>query len=262
MTFLKNIWYVAAWSHELGAAEPLGVTIIGEPIALFRRTDGTVVAFEDRCPHRQAPLSLGRIEGDALRCMYHGLRFDCDGVCVEVPGSSAIPPRTQVRSVPSDGARGLDLGVAGRPGARGRGRSSRTRFGLDDPEWLMRASGIDYEADYQLVNDNLCDLSHLDFVHERTLGASTGAKWSAEQPKVTPIDDGLLFERWFRDHPLMPGRFDQRRHLEQLPVPAARHLPDVHAVVSGRHRRGERHRRADREADLPAHRPAGRDTDR
>ena len=59
------------------------------------------------------------------------------------------------------------------------------------------------------MNDNLCDLSHLDFVHERTLGASTGASWSAEQPEVTPIDDGLLFERWFLDHPLhRVGRVD------------------------------------------------------
>jgi vanillate O-demethylase monooxygenase subunit len=207
VTFLRNIWYVAAWSNELGAAEPIGVRIIGEPVALFRRTDGSVVAFEDRCPHRFAPLSLGRIEGDHLRCMYHGLRFGCDGVCVEVPGTTAIPPRTQVRVFPATERAGWIWVWLGDP-ARADVSRVPEAFGLDDPEWVMRTGGIDYEADWQLVNDNLCDLSHLDFVHERTLGASTGAKWSTGQPRVTPIDDGLLFERWFRDHALLPGRLD------------------------------------------------------
>jgi vanillate O-demethylase monooxygenase subunit len=205
--FLKNIWYVAAWSHELPADAPLGVVIIGEPIALFRRSDGSVVAFEDRCPHRQAPLSLGRIEGDALRCMYHGLKFRTDGVCVEVPGSSAIPPRTSVRTFPAAERASWIWVWLGDP-ARADTALIPDGFGLDDPQWLMRASGIEYAADWQLVNDNLCDLSHLDFVHERTLGASTGAKWSVDAPVVTPLDDGLLIERWFRDHPLMPGRMD------------------------------------------------------
>jgi phenylpropionate dioxygenase-like ring-hydroxylating dioxygenase large terminal subunit len=73
-------------------------------------------------------------------------------------------------------------------------------FGLDNPEWRMLSGGIDYDADYQLLNDNLCDLSHLDFVHETTLGGSTGAKWSGEAPKITPLEHGIRFERWFRDH--------------------------------------------------------------
>jgi vanillate O-demethylase monooxygenase subunit len=69
----------------------------------------------------------------------------------------------------------------------------------------MRSGAIDYDADYQLLNDNLCDLSHLDFVHETTLGGSTGAKWSSEAPKITPLEHGIRFERWFRDH-LLRGR--------------------------------------------------------
>ncbi len=208
MTFLRNLWYVAAWSHELGAGAPLAVTIIGEPVALYRRADGSVVAFEDRCPHRHAPLSLGRIEGDDLRCMYHGLRFGCDGACVEVPGTTVIPPRTQVRVFPALERSSWIWVWMGDPARADTGLVPEA-VGLDNPEWEMRSGAIDYEADYQLVNDNLCDLSHLDFVHETTLGGSTGAKWSAELPKVTPLDDGLLFERWFRDHPLMPGRLDR-----------------------------------------------------
>jgi vanillate O-demethylase monooxygenase subunit len=201
MSFVRNLWYVAAWSHDVRADEPFGTTVIGEPIAFYRRRDGSVVALEDRCPHRHAPLSLGRVEGDDLRCMYHGLRFGSDGACVEVPGSAKIPPRLGARTFPVV-ERSSWIWVW--PGDPGRADPALVpeAFGLDNPEWLMRSGGIDYDADYQLVNDNLCDLSHLDFVHETTLGGSTGAKWSREQPKITALDDGLLFERWFRDHPL------------------------------------------------------------
>jgi vanillate O-demethylase monooxygenase subunit len=97
--FIRNLWYVAAWSHELSAAAPIGRVILGEPVALYRKRDGSVVALEDRCPHRHAPLSLGRVEGDDLRCMYHGLRFGCDGVCKEMP-ARAQPPRLAVRTLP------------------------------------------------------------------------------------------------------------------------------------------------------------------
>lgn len=205
MSFVKNLWYVAAWSHDIGADKPVGVSVIGEPIVLYRRSDGTVVALEDRCPHRHAPLSLGRIEGDDLRCMYHGLRFGCDGVCKEVPGSEAIPPRANARSFPVVERSSWVWVWPGDP-ANADPAHVPTAFGLDNPEWVMRSGSIDYEADYQLVNDNLCDLSHLDFVHETTLGWSTGAKWSAELPRIRAIENGLLFERWFRDHPQAPGR--------------------------------------------------------
>ena len=77
-------------------------------------------------------------------------------------------------------------------------------FGLTDPRWKMRASQIDYRAHYMLINDNLCDLSHVDFVHETTLGAATGLGWAEELPKVTPHERGLRIERWNKDKPASP----------------------------------------------------------
>ena len=100
MTFIRNLWYVAAWSHELEGAGPIGRVIIDEPVVLFRTPDGAVVALEDRCPHRHAPLSLGRVEGNRLRCMYHGLTFDSAGRCVAIPGGATIPPGTVARRFP------------------------------------------------------------------------------------------------------------------------------------------------------------------
>jgi vanillate O-demethylase monooxygenase subunit len=204
MTFIKNIWYVAAWSTELDAAKPIGRTIIGEPVALYRKGDGAVIAMEDRCPHRHAPLSLGRIEGDDLKCMYHGLKFGSDGACKFVPGSDIVPPNSAARTFPAV-ERSSWIWVW--PGDPAKADPDLVPFhtGLDDPQWLMRESAIDYAAGYELINDNLCDLSHLDYTHENTLGKATGAKWSFDMPKITPIDNGLLFERWFVDVPFGPN---------------------------------------------------------
>ena len=68
--FLTNCWYVAAWDHELIDGKRLARTILESPILLYRGESGRVVALDDRCCHRAAPLSMGRIEGDDIRCMY------------------------------------------------------------------------------------------------------------------------------------------------------------------------------------------------
>ena len=77
--WVRNTWYVAAWSHEVAGDQVLARTIMNEPLVLYRAGSGSVVAMEDRCCHRLAPLSLGRREGDDLRCMYHGMKFGPDG---------------------------------------------------------------------------------------------------------------------------------------------------------------------------------------
>ena len=94
--YLRNAWYVAAWGEEIGSA-PLGRTLLGEPVVLYRGADGKAVALADRCCHRGLPLSMGRVEGDRIRCGYHGLVFDPQGICVEVPGQPKIPPGAGVR---------------------------------------------------------------------------------------------------------------------------------------------------------------------
>ena len=98
--FLYNSWYVAAWNHELIDGKKLARTILEKPIVLYRGSSGKVVALDDRCCHRAAPLSMGRIEGDDIRCMYHGMKFAADGKCIQIPGQDNIPPKLGVRSYP------------------------------------------------------------------------------------------------------------------------------------------------------------------
>ena len=81
--------------------------VLGEDIVLYRRSDGRAVALEDACPHRKLPLSQGRIQGDLLECGYHGLRFDCSGRCVKVPGTDHIPAAALVRAFPLENRYGL-----------------------------------------------------------------------------------------------------------------------------------------------------------
>ena len=97
--FLRNAWYVAAWDADV-THKLMPVTILGEPVVLYRREDGTPVALEDACPHRKLPLSMGKLIGDQVECGYHGLTFDCEGACVRAPGSPRIPPGFMSR--PSD----------------------------------------------------------------------------------------------------------------------------------------------------------------
>jgi len=102
MHFLKNCWYAAAWSEELGDALFVQ-TLLGEPIVMFRKSDGCIAALLDRCPHRFAPLSLGeRLAEDVVQCRYHGLAFGADGRCVRNPHSvsKAASGAIRVRTYP------------------------------------------------------------------------------------------------------------------------------------------------------------------
>src|SRR5579859_5363097 len=80
-----DYWYPLAWSHEIKPGKSLACRFAGSPIVLYRGRSGAVHALEDRCAHRQVPLSQGMVEGETLRCGYHGWRYDCAGACVDVP---------------------------------------------------------------------------------------------------------------------------------------------------------------------------------
>ena len=73
--FVRNAWYVGAWDHEVTRAMKRRI-ILDEPVVFFRKDDGTPVALEDRCCHRQAQLSMGKLVGNIVQCPYHGLQFD------------------------------------------------------------------------------------------------------------------------------------------------------------------------------------------
>ena len=97
--YLKTAWYVAGWENHLDGGL-LARTICEEPIVFFRGDDGKIGALEDRCGHRSAPLSVGRLKGNEVECGYHGLRFDRTGQCTAIPPQELVPPSARVRSYP------------------------------------------------------------------------------------------------------------------------------------------------------------------
>lgn len=198
--FVFNAWYVAGWRDDFGR-DPQQRVLLGKPVVIYRKHDGTLVALEDRCVHRMAPLSKGRIEGDAIRCLYHGFKFDSGGKCIEIPGQDIIPPRACVRSYPVQ-ENGSWVWVWMGEVDRADPSIIAPSKALDDPEWVLKTGEMEYDANYELINDNLLDLTHLAYVHSGSFGADEA--WSRNRPKVETLQNGVRCSRWIIDSPPIP----------------------------------------------------------
>lgn len=203
--FLRNCWYVAAWDHEILGDTLLERTILNQSLVLYRKADGQPVALSNKCPHRHAPLSMGRKEGDQVRCMYHGLRFDAAGRCTEIPGQSAIPPDTCVRAYPVVQRHRWVWIWMGEPALADPALIPETPA-QTDPGWRMKPGYKNFAADYLLISDNLLDFSHLSYVHERTLGGSPNI--AEARPEVRRHDRGIRVTR--RVPNTVPAPYHQR----------------------------------------------------
>ena len=182
--FLMNSWYVAAWDHELIDGKLLARTILDKPVLLYKGESGRVVALDNRCCHRGAKLSNGRMEGDDVRCMYHGLKFDPSGKCIQIPGQDNIPPKLGVRSYPVVERQHLIWIWMGEAAKADPSKILDFTY-LRDPAWRGKPDYMHYDANYLLIVDNLSDFAHLAFVHTKTLG---GSEEYAFKSKPTAIE--------------------------------------------------------------------------
>ncbi len=169
--FIRNCWYVIAWDHEIGADALFSRRVLDEPILVYRTSSGALTALEDRCCHRLAPLSLGRKEGDCVRCGYHGLKFDSSGACVEVPGLAEVPAKARIKSYPLALKNKWVFVWMGDPALADEALLP-DNFSNEHPDWRNKPGYLHYDTGYQLICDNLLDFSHLSYVHEKTLGGS------------------------------------------------------------------------------------------
>lgn len=167
--FLRNAWYVAAWDREIGRAL-LARTMLGENIVLFRTEDGTLGALEDRCCHRHAPLSAGKIVGSEIQCGYHGLVFDRTGRCVRVPSQSLVPPGAKVRSYPVVERHRWVWVWMGDP-AKADAALIPDFYWHDHPAWRIAAGDCFHvNCHYQALIDIQLDQTHSKYVHPTSLG--------------------------------------------------------------------------------------------
>lgn len=182
MPFLRNAWYVAAWSDELQDV-PLARTLLGEPVVLYRDVDGSPVALRDACPHRFAPLSLGKVSGGNIHCPYHGLVFDRTGACVHNPnGRGQTPKSLGVKRYPIKTGCGAIWLWFGDPEKAETVEPPTYPF-LEDTAWHTCSGYVHVDANYELVADNLLDLTHAEYLHPFLTppGGYNGVIYRAEQ---------------------------------------------------------------------------------
>jgi phenylpropionate dioxygenase-like ring-hydroxylating dioxygenase large terminal subunit len=187
-----DAWYVAAWDHEVNR-KPLARTVANRPLALYRTEDGDAVALADACWHRLAPLSMGKLEGrDGIRCPYHGILYNSAGRCVSMPAQETINPSATVASFPVV-ERYRYVWVWLGDAALADPELVPDMHQMDDPEWAGDGLTISVGCNYQLVLDNLMDLTHEEFVHSSSIGQEA---LSESEFTVHHDERTVTVERW------------------------------------------------------------------
>ncbi len=196
---MRECWYVIEWSRDLGD-KPIAKTVCGEPIMVYRTASGSLAALADHCPHRHLPLSLGTVVGEAIQCAYHGIRFDGSGTCVSIPSQGLIPPAARVKAYPVVERYGWIWVWLGDGPADAATIPDFSQ--LTDPTFAAVGKTNYVRCAYQLLTDNLLDLSHVGYVHTTTIGNPQ----FAEKGKLTSrrTDSGVIVRRVVPDVPPPP----------------------------------------------------------
>jgi vanillate O-demethylase monooxygenase subunit len=217
--FIRNAWYVAAWSRDLDHSLS-AITVLDENIVLFRSADGSPAALEDACPHRKLPLSKGRLRDDAIECGYHGLTFDRQGSCIAAPTQDRVPTTARVRRYPVVDRWNLLWIWMGEPEAADEAAILEVPNHAN-PAWGLTVGGVmDIDCNYLYVTDNLLDPSHVAWVH---VSSFAGAGTEGTPLKVDVKNDGVVVSRWLLDRAPPPyyagmlrfaGNCDRLQHYE------------------------------------------------
>ena len=205
----RNGWYVAAFIEEIGEAL-LSRWILNQPVVLYRKEDGTAVAVEGRCPHRHFPLGESKRVGDAIQCGYHGITFGADGKCTFVPSQTTIPGVYSIKAYPLD-ERGLWAWIW--PGDPAKADEALIptldEIGYTVPGLIPAAFySMHVNGRYQLLNDNLLDLTHLGYLH----GTSIGTHADAATPEVRDLNERRLSSRRYMNNTPLPPIHDRSQY--------------------------------------------------
>ncbi len=190
---LAGHWYPVLESVDVDSG-PVAVRLLGNDLVVWRGTDGRLAAAPDRCPHREAPLSMGSVVGGELKCRYHGWTFGADGRCTAVPSSgvgSAVPPAAHLDCCSVQERYGLVWICPGEPSA-----AIPTILQEDDPVFRRINTGVDaWAVSTPRMVDNFLDFSHFPYVHTGTFG--TGLDPVVPKLELGQLDDdfyGYVYE--------------------------------------------------------------------
>lgn len=199
MDFVRNTWYFAAWSQDIGT-QPFQRRILGEEIVFFRDATGTVRALGATCPHRGANLAKGRVVDGQLSCPYHGWRFGRDGACNQIPSQPAdhkIPPAARVPAYSVSEQQGV---VWIWPGRDVEPTEKAPRYeALDNEASLVRNASALLDSEFINVLENAFDDSHVYFLHTTSIGVETPIL-PRQTVEADPDGRGLTM-RWDTESP-------------------------------------------------------------
>lgn len=216
-TYLQAAWYVAGFADEFVPGAIVARTLLGQPLALFRTAEGGIAALADRCPHRFAPLSAGKVcdGGASIECPYHGLRFGADGHCVHNPhGSGHIPKASDVAArVVREKDRLVWLWAGDAANADEALIPDYSAISGAPDDATVRGH-IPTACEYQLLVDNILDLTHADYLHAGTLGSGAITR---SKPQVSDPGPRCVHIAWHSSGDLAPGAFDM--HLREQGQP-------------------------------------------
>jgi phenylpropionate dioxygenase-like ring-hydroxylating dioxygenase large terminal subunit len=205
----RNGWYAAAWDRDVTRA-PASVRVAGQPLVLYRTEDGRPVALADACRHRLAPLSMGKLVGsEEIRCPYHGIVYDSAGRCTAMPAQEVINPSATVPSYPVVERHRFVWVWLGDPYSADPA-AIPDMHQMDDRGWAGDGETIAMDCNFELVLDNLMDLTHEEFLHAGSIG---GRNISASQFDVVHDESTVTLTRWMIDIEPVPFMRAQMRTL-------------------------------------------------
>ena len=165
----RRVWTAVATAASL-RDRPLGVTVAGTPVVLFRNAQGRASALVDRCPHRGVKLSLGRVENGCLTCPFHGWQFDGDGQCVSVPWNPDARLQTLGGSPLPVQERGGLLWIFTEAGRTEADVELHVPAVLERTDVTISTEVIRWQTHWSRAMENMLDWPHLPFVHTGTIG--------------------------------------------------------------------------------------------
>lgn len=200
MMYIKNQWYLACFLDELTHQNPLHKKICNEEIVVFKTKSGNIGAIEDRCCHRNVNLSLGYIEGETIKCGYHGWQYNCEGKCVAIPSlpnEERVPASVKVKKyIVEIKYQSVWIWL---------GDDEKKDISLIPPMSEMDTYPMVYnyhyiDADLPLVAESLFDAYHINHVHRNSIKGMMG---SLHQEKIDfniVVNENAITGNYFRDN--------------------------------------------------------------
>ena len=172
----RGRWYALTGSANVGP-NPVAIERLGERIVLWRDPSGAAVAQEDRCPHRGARLSQGRVVDDTLVCPYHGIRIDVDGRIASVPALPGCPieGRSAVRTYATHEVAGAIFAYFPTPAGEAP-ITFEPPPEFADPAWSHFLCETTWQTNYRYAVENVIDPMHGPYLHGDSHTMQVGAK--------------------------------------------------------------------------------------